>query len=190
MRNASIAARPAQDRSVQEGKSEDGHHRRVVLNNFSTTFQLKVRAVQDAQSCRAVTSLCLRLRLQPETCSYARFIVHSTWTCTSTIFPSVFLPSFFHLNISTWQSSRFGCCFHELRPLTGRGESTVHVQQTYTSLFIFSFVLLLRCTLRELDLRIAPEPTMIAVKTRAADGGWHVAIAEGTVSFGSDIWEK
>ena len=28
------------------------------------------------------------------------------------------------------------------------------------------------------------------VATPAADGGWHVAITEGTVSFNSDIWEE
>ena len=33
----------------------------------------------------------LRLQLQPDTCSYARRIVHSTWNCTSTF---LFSPSF------------------------------------------------------------------------------------------------
>ena len=30
---------------------------------------------------------------------------------------------------------------------------------------------------------------MTAFATRTADGGWHVAITEGTVSFNKDIWE-
>eukprot|EP00729_Bicosta_minor_P017510 gene17510-5735_t len=30
---------------------------------------------------------------------------------------------------------------------------------------------------------------MIAVKTRTADGGWHIAITEGTVSFNKRIWD-
>ena len=30
---------------------------------------------------------------------------------------------------------------------------------------------------------------MTAVATQAADGSWHIAIAEGTVSFDKDIWE-
>ena len=30
---------------------------------------------------------------------------------------------------------------------------------------------------------------MNAVATPAADGGWHVAITEGTVSFNRDIWD-
>ena len=30
---------------------------------------------------------------------------------------------------------------------------------------------------------------MTAVKTPTADGGWHVAITEGTVSFNSSIWK-
>lgn len=118
--------------------------------------KVRARAGRTVLSCRGITMLAVYDCLQPDTCSYARRTDSMTWTRTSTRFPISHFPPFL-LSLSPqhkkWQSSRFGCCFHELRPLAGRGESTaallplvqiaVH-NPTYT-LFIFSFFPLLRC---------------------------------------------